>query len=238
MEKLHQAVRSARGVVFDLFHTLTAREADRSSSPFTYELLGLTREAWEKQLFESSRFRWVGEVRDPFQIVARLARAIDPSITDAAIHAALPSRMERFAEALATIPRSNIDLLAGLRRHRRRLGLISNADGIDIHNWKNSPLAGCFDSTVFSCDVGLMKPEPEIFMHCLNELGLKAEECLFAGDGGSSELAAARSLGFTTVMVAGIVRERWPQKVESLARDAVFIVENPIEMLPPEWAAA
>ena len=236
MSRLHQSVVSARGVVFDLFHTLTAREADRAPGLFTYELLGLTREAWEAQLFETSRYRLTGEVRDPFQIIARMARAIHPHIEDAAIHAALPSRLERFAEALANIPPSNLELLAALRRQNRRLGLISNADVIDIHNWKNSPLAGCFDSTIFSCEVGLVKPEPEIFWHCLNEIGLKPTDCLYVGDGGSKELPAARSLGFTTVMVAGIVRERWPEQVASLAQDADFIIEDPIELLPPEWA--
>jgi len=236
MQTLHQAVASARGIVFDLFHTLTAREADRISVPFTYELLNISREAWEAQLFETSRYRLAGEERDPFQILARMARAIHPAIEDAAIRAALPSRLERFAEALTNIPASNLELLAALRRHHRRLGLISNADVIDIHNWRNSPLTGCFDCVTFSCEIGLVKPEPEIFWHCLNELGLKPRECLYVGDGGSKELSAARSLGFTTVMVAGIVRERWPDKVEPLAQDADFMIEDPIEMLPPAWA--
>jgi hypothetical protein len=47
-----------------------------------------------------------------------------------------------------------------------------------------------------------------------------------------------RALGFTTVMVAGAMRELWPGQVETRAKDADYIIEDPIEMLPPGWAAA
>ena len=235
MEKLHQAVASARGVIFDLFHTLTARESEWSPSPIR-EMLGISREAWEKQLFETSRYRLAGEERDPYQIVARLARAINPQIDDALIRAATDKRLKRFVSAITNIPSPNLALLAGLRRNNRKLGLVSNADAMEIVSWNDSPLAGCFDNVTFSCEVGWVKPEPEIFQHCLKNLGLNPRDCLYVGDGGSKELAASRNLGFTTVMVAGAVRELWAGQLKTRAKDADYIIEDPIEMLPPEWA--
>jgi len=54
-------VNAIRGLVFDLFHTLTARESEWSRHPATYEMLGVDRRAWDQVLIESSRWRLVGE---------------------------------------------------------------------------------------------------------------------------------------------------------------------------------
>jgi len=229
--KLHERVNSARGIVFDLFHTLTSRESEWFNGPFTYQALGVSREAWEHQLFESSHFRLAGVERNHTAVITRMARAIDPDISDEVIATAVENRARRFASALQNIPPENLALLRTLRNRSIKLGLVSNADCGEVESWSSSPLAPLFDSTVFSCHVGYVKPEPEIFLCCLSELGLHPEECLFVGDGGSQELMAARSLGFGTVMVQGIMRELWPQKLEERARAADFVVEFSSELL-------
>jgi putative hydrolase of the HAD superfamily len=57
-----------------------------------------------------------------------------------------------------------------------------------------------FSPRVFSCDVGLAKPQPEIFELCLEGLGIPREECLFIDDSAVNVEAAAglgiRSLRF------------------------------------------
>ena len=232
---LHAQIVSAKGIVFDLFHTLTARESEWSEGLRTHQVLGLSREAWENQLFESSRFRLAGLERDHKAVISRMARAIDPSISDEVIDRAVSNRSNRFSRALTKIPPENILLLQSLRQHSIKLGLVSNADCGEIASWDSSPLAPFFDSTVFSCYVGYVKPEPEIFLRSLLELALRPQDCLFVGDGGSQELVAARSLGFTTVMVTGIMRELWPDKIESRGNDADFVVEFPIDLLPQGW---
>ncbi len=161
-----------------------------------------------------------------------MARAIDPSISDEVIAFAASNRARRFSDALRKIPADNLALLQALRRQSTKLGLVSNADCGEVASWASSPLAPLFDSTVFSCHVGHVKPEPEIFHYCLTELGLPASACLFVGDGGSQELKAARALGFTTIMVTGVIQELWPDKIESRARDADFVVEFPKDILP------
>ena len=81
---------------------------------------------------------------------------------------------------------------------------------------------GLFDVEVFSCEVGLVKPEREIYECCLNRLGLAAKECVFVGDGGSGELTGARAVGLTTVFVSGVMSELWPEAVEQRAAEADF----------------
>jgi putative hydrolase of the HAD superfamily len=231
MNTLADALAASKGVVFDLYHTLTARESEWSVGPMTYQMLGVTRQQWEQQLFESSRFRLAGEERDPHRIITRMALAIDPQMDARVIERAVQNRINRFGNALTNIPPHNVRLLSALRERGFKLGLVSNADAMETQGWEQSPLAGFFHSTVFSCEVGWVKPEPEIFLHSLRELGLQAHDCLFVGDGGSNELAAARALGFRTVMVAGVIRELWADKIASRARDADFLIEDPIELI-------
>jgi putative hydrolase of the HAD superfamily len=111
------------------------------------------------------------------------------------------------------IPPENVETLKRLRAAGYSLGLISNADCTEIAQWNESTLAGLFDVEVFSCDAGCVKPEPEIYHKCLEALARSPQECIFVGDGGSNELAAAREIGMRTVFISGVLGELWPEKV-------------------------
>ena len=70
--------------------------------------------------------------------------------------------------------------------------------------WNDTPFAPLFDATVFSCDVGIRKPNPKIYLEACRRLGVGPEECLFVGDGGSGELTGAAAVGMRAVLLA------WP----------------------------
>jgi putative hydrolase of the HAD superfamily len=203
-----------KGVIFDLFHTLTARES-ASPFPFTSDVLGIDRGLWDELLMERSRWRLAGEERDPYVIIRTLARQADPAIPDERIREAVRVRSARFRHTLAGVPRENVETLERLRAAGLRLGLVSNADVMEVAGWPESPLSGCFDAEVFSCMSGCVKPEREIFQRCLDALELAAADCVFVGDGGSDELTAARALGMHTVFVSGVMAELWPDRVEA-----------------------
>ena len=112
------------------------------------------------------------------------------------------------------MPEENLETLRQLRGVGFRLGLISNADAIEVAAWNDCPLAGLFDVEVFSCLVGCVKPERAIYDTCLERLGLSAAECLFVGDGGSDELIGAKAAGMSTVFVSGVMAELWPERVQ------------------------
>src|SRR4051794_12970784 len=52
-----------KGVIFDLFHTLTGLESQWSDLPATCEVLGIDRRRWDEVVNENARWRFVGEVR-------------------------------------------------------------------------------------------------------------------------------------------------------------------------------
>jgi epoxide hydrolase-like predicted phosphatase len=102
--------------------------------------------------------------------------------------------LERMFEAFEHAP----DMSALVRRARAaglRTGLLSNSWGNDYprDGWDEM-----FDVVVISGEVGMRKPEPEIFEHTLRLLDLRPEECVFVDDL-AHNVAAAAALGIVGV---------------------------------------
>lgn len=81
-----------------------------------------------------------------------------------------------------------------------KLALISN----DSSRWskylrEKFGMNKYFDSVCVSGDLKMKKPNEGIFLHCLKELGCKAEDCIYVDDR-RGNLEAAAALGMDTVM--------------------------------------
>jgi putative hydrolase of the HAD superfamily len=224
-------VKQKEAILFDLFHTLTNVESSWSAGPSSCEMLGVSKEAWHEQVMEKSRERLAGEITDPVLIMRKMAHSIDPAIPEDVIKKAVINRIKRFYEALVNIPEETRQVLTTLKSMNKKTGLISNADVTEIVGWKRSGVAHLFDSVVFSCNVGCVKPEPQIYEICMEELDVKPRQCLFVGDGGSRELEGAKNLGITTVMITGVISEIWPDKIDERKRYADYVIERLNELV-------
>ncbi|MGZ9226596.1 MAG: HAD family hydrolase [Anaerolineales bacterium] len=76
-----------------------------------------------------------------------------------------------------------------------------------LSNWsaETFPLArekydffNLLDDIVISGEVGMIKPDPEIFEHLLQRISRKADECLFIDDA-PANVEQAQKMGFTTI---------------------------------------
>jgi HAD superfamily hydrolase (TIGR01509 family) len=89
------------------------------------------------------------------------------------------------------------DLVTILSRHYR-LVLLSN---VDRYYWRvvraMHPELDAFDALLVSCDLGLAKPDPEIFLRASQVAGTDPSRCLFVDDT-RGNVEAARALGFRT----------------------------------------
>lgn len=221
-----------RGVIFDLFHTLTAPEQVLPEYPKTNDVLGIDDVTWQRASIATREWRMSGSVRDPFAIVRLMADVIDPAIPDELVHQAARARVRRSAHALGTIPASNLKLLRELRTRKLHVGLISNLDPADISGWPTCALVGHVDVSILSCEVGLVKPDPAIYALCLDQLGLTGQECVYVGDGAGDEIVGARAAGCHTLLFTGVIDHLWPERIPRLAEGAHGTIQRLEEILP------
>jgi HAD superfamily hydrolase (TIGR01509 family) len=94
-------------------------------------------------------------------------------------------------------------LLDSLRSRGLKTGLVANS-------WPDPArllradvaafgLGELFDVIVFSEEVGFRKPQPEIFLHALEQLGVEPENAMFVGDGLDTDVQGAAQVGMATV---------------------------------------
>lgn len=106
-------------------------------------------------------------------------------------------RIRKNEDAYTRLHAGVLPMLRGLRERGAAVGLVSNCYFEEAYVIRRSVLFPCFDAVCLSCEEGVMKPDPAIFLRCAEKLGVQPEECLYIGDGGSRELETADSLGMT-----------------------------------------
>lgn len=87
--------------------------------------------------------------------------------------------------------------VAAAKSHGLKTGLLSNSWGVS--GYPRDRLAEIMDVVVISGEVGMRKPDPEIFTLTTGKLGLPAETCVFVDDH-PGHLQAAQEAGMTTVL--------------------------------------
>jgi putative hydrolase of the HAD superfamily len=111
-----------------------------------------------------------------------------------------PERAEGVVERLfanSTADEAMLAAVAAAKRAGIRTGLISNSWG-EALKYDRDAFPDLFDTWVISHEVGLRKPDPEIYALAVERLGLPAEECVFVDDLGGN-LKPAAAIGMATV---------------------------------------
>jgi len=87
-----------------------------------------------------------------------------------------------------------IEVLADLKAGRTRMALLSNA-GPDFGSYlRRGRVADFFAACYVSGELGLIKPQPEIYRHALDGLGVSAAEAVFIDDR-EANVRGAQALG-------------------------------------------
>ena len=81
------------------------------------------------------------------------------------------------------------------------LGLMTVCSPDAARVWPELPLAALFDAALFSCKVGLGKPDPDFYALAFERLGIAPGGCLYVGDGAGNELTGAKRAGAHPVLI-------------------------------------
>lgn len=190
-------------VVFDLFGTLvyefprsdwdawlalSAAAVEADPEPF--------RRAWEATAVERQTGR-LGDIEENLRTVAARAGAWP---TDGQLAEALEARAALYRRWFVPRPGAE-EVLTELRTRRTPTALVSMCAPDTPALWRASSLAGMVDAEVFSCEVGLRKPDAEIYLLACDRLGVEPSACLYVGDGSYRELTGASETGMRAVLV-------------------------------------
>jgi epoxide hydrolase-like predicted phosphatase len=99
----------------------------------------------------------------------------------------------------STLDEEMVGLFRQLRASGVPTGMLSNSWG---GTYPRELVSELFDAVVISAEVGMRKPEPRIFRHAADLLGLRPAECIFIDDI-AANVAAAEQLGFTGILHSG-----------------------------------
>ena len=117
---------------------------------------------------------------------------------------------ESFCESwnamLLDMPRARVELLDSLRKRGTRVFLLSNINALHAERteeiYENLGMSGRFrqhfERGYYSFEMGLRKPDAQIFLQVLAENALQASETLFIDDG-AQHVASADKLGLQTI---------------------------------------
>jgi putative hydrolase of the HAD superfamily len=225
-----------RAVLFDLDDTLfdhyhcsrsalaAVRAANRCFGAMTVDAL---ERAHGRCLEELHREVMVGRLpiddarRERFRRLFAIAGVVaDDALVDAtasAYRSAYVAARQAIDGAAALLP---------LVRARARVGIVSN----NLLEEQRDKLRDCglapfVDALVVSEEVGVAKPDPEIFRVALKRLGVGADDAVMIGDSWSADIDGAAAAG---------IRAIWFNRHAAAPPDGAIAVEEIRALVPPE----
>jgi putative hydrolase of the HAD superfamily len=207
-----------RAVIFDLWETLIDwdREAAAAMVAAVSERAPEFAERWPR-----STNRYTAPIR---------VALADAGVPAGSLEEVCALRLEYVRGALVPRPGA-IETLGRLRELGVLVGLITVcSEDVEVL-WPSTAFAGLFDAEVFSSAVGISKPDPRIYLHCCELLGVEPSEAVFVGDGANDELGGAERVGMTAVLIHRPDEgPLWPE-VESFTGARVTSIPQVLEVL-------
>ena len=192
-----------QAVVFDLFGTLAENftmQGYGEALTRMASVLSLPPEEFRQMWFLSSRERNVGERQDCEADVIHICLKFGIEPEGDLVRQAVEARMDYMRHVMS--PRHDaVEALSRLKEAGHKTGLISDCTHEVPVIWPETAFAPLIDVAVFSCSVGMRKPDPRIYHLAAERLAVRPDQCLFVGDGGSNELSGARDVGMHPVLI-------------------------------------
>jgi len=111
-----------------------------------------------------------------------------------------------------------VDAVSRLREEGIRTAVVSNSDGSVRESLSRAGFDGLFEFVLDSHEVGVAKPDPLIFTHALERLGVDASGAWYVGDSVFHDVGGADRAGLASVLVDPLrLAQHHPFRVASVA---------------------
>lgn len=217
-----------RAVIFDMFETLITHY--QSPLYFGTQMAidaGIPEDRFKALWHPTEYDRTIGKLtlEKSLEIILRENNCYSETLFKTIVGNRIAAKKECFKHLHTEI----IPMLSTLKKRGFLIGLISNCFSEEADVIRSSELFPYFDAIYLSYEQGIQKPEVEIFQRCMDDLSVRAEECIYVGDGGSEELETARKLGMVALQAAWYLQEGTTQP--SKRKHDFFQLEKPSEVM-------
>ena len=178
---------------------------------------------WEGQ----EQDRYIGSVSFEDSI-REICQRCDRPVDEKTLSAVTEKRIKTKSACFECIDPDVFTLLGQIKNYGLKTAIVSNCSSEEVKVLKQSVLFQYFDEAVLSYEVNMQKPYPEIYEEAAKRLGVGLEECIFVGDGGSSELDGARNVGMKAVQAKWYTNQ-FPEKRENI-KD-FDVAEDPLDII-------
>jgi putative hydrolase of the HAD superfamily len=119
------------------------------------------------------------------------------------------------------------EMLSHLRGRGMKLGLLTNGLA-QTHRSKivRLGLENLFDGVFLADEVGMVKPDPRVFLHACSRLGTSADKAVMVGDRYERDIVGAREAGLFTVWVNSR-RDSLPPNALPPHATVLHVIETP-----------
>lgn len=222
-------------VIFDLFGTLIKNFPWDESNGILRRMAGelsLSPDDFTARWHAAFGERMKGILKDYQACIRHICQQLGAQVQDNKIELAAGTRFEMNKREVTAPREGAIEVLSYLKSNGCKTGLISNCSTETTLVWGNSPLAPLIDVAVFSCLVGLMKPDPRIYQMAVERLAVNPEECMYIADGMEQELLGAAKLGMRAVLIRvpgendyDPYREKWSGQTISSLKEVLSLLK-------------
>ncbi len=228
-----------KAVIFDLFGTLVDVYSRRKYYQMLEEMaliLSVPQAEFTRLWFGTSKQRGTGIFPSIEANIELICQELGVSVADNKVKEAASVRFKSVARSMTSV-KGGIEVTSRLKSEGYGMALISNCSPEAPVIWEELPFARNFDVTVFSCLVGLQKPDPRIYQLAVERLSVKPESCLYIGDGDGDELFGAAGVGMHPVLYrdsnedpddalrAGTISKEWDGSVISSLKEVLTFLE-------------
>ncbi len=227
-----------KAVVFDLFGTLVDAimgPAYQAVHNAMAETLSISYDRYNHMMGLTHYSRSIGRFNSWEANIKHICQELGVQPGVSAIRGAARMRNDYARKLMMTPKAGALETLQQFKQQGFKTALISDCTPDEPEIWSDTPQAPLFDVVIFSSDVGLKKPDPQIFKLAVRRLGVQPGQCIYIGDGQSDELQGAAQVGMHAVLIQNDAMsakaladawEQWDGDVVSSFSEVLVLVEQ------------